>query len=69
MIRLKKTLVKDNGSCNFCQRGTCRKDGTGLDYPYEYTWMMIGRSISARICDDCMKKMVKAYDAKREESI
>jgi hypothetical protein len=45
------------GSCMDCQKGTLRKNGNGLEYPYEYVCEIeIGRTV-IRLCRECLEKL------------
>ena len=52
--------VKSYGSCNFCRRGIPRKDGKGLDFPYEKVvaiWSNENGSPWVRFCEDCFNEL------------
>ncbi|MNC19163.1 hypothetical protein D3C75_670900 [compost metagenome] len=45
----------DNGSCHYCERGTLKKDGYGLDYPYTQMVRIEGRSMVTNCCFECFE--------------
>jgi hypothetical protein len=57
-MEIKKLSVELNGSCSDCQRGTLRKNGIGMDYPYNYTYHVKVGPIVFRVCEDCRKKLI-----------
>jgi len=59
---IKREVVKDNTSCNFCSRGTLSVNGRGLDYPYTHVYEIqrgAGGGLQACICGHCLDKLVK----------
>lgn len=54
---IKTVSVKDRGSCNDCSRGKLKEDVVGIDYPYENVFELTLKSISVRLCDECLKKL------------
>ena len=54
-----KSVVADNTSCNFCDKGVLNRSGTGLSYPYVHvtTFQRNGSGLIASICNDCLKEL------------
>ncbi len=61
----REEVKKDGTSCNFCDRGKLKTNGTiGLDYPYDKVTTIQrdkGNGIKVSICDDCMTELTKTY--------
>ncbi|MCK9544584.1 MAG: hypothetical protein M0R03_21395 [Novosphingobium sp.] len=63
MLRVKKEIVKkDCCSCNFCNKGTLKVNGVGLEYPYEEVYSFTidrdgGSGLLANICKECLKEL------------
>jgi len=55
----KKYVIKDNESCNFCDKGELNETGYGLKYPYQYVYLFKreGSGLQASICDECLKEL------------
>ena len=63
----KHSVVNDNCSCNFCDRGRINLEGMGLVYPYDtvYSFKREGSGLLAFICNDCLSELrVKVGDIK-----
>jgi len=57
MLNITYKHIGDTGSCNFCNRGTLRKDGMGLDFPYNHVYVIRGNSVVINICRECIKEI------------
>lgn len=63
-MEIKKANLRDGGgSCNFCDRGKLSEFGNNLDFPYDHVYVVQGRSVEVRICEDCITQMKKIYNA------
>ena len=49
----------EEGTCNFCKRGTVNKNGWGLVYPYEkvFTFQGDNGGLLVTMCDDCLGEL------------
>lgn len=67
MLKIYKSTVHKEGSCNYCNRGKINSDNrTNLVYPYETVYVIDGKKISSVICEDCLKELqsIKIEDIK-----
>lgn len=53
------SVINDNCSCNFCDRGTINLEGMGLIYPYDvvYSFKREGSGLLAFICPNCLEEL------------
>ena len=54
-----KNVIKDNTSCNFCNKGELNDIGDNLIYPYKtiYVFQRGNNSLEAAICDECFEEL------------
>jgi hypothetical protein len=56
-MKITRGSIKDLHSCNGCKRGTLKKDGLGVEYPYDTVTVIEGNGISIRLCDECLEEL------------
>lgn len=67
MFVIKEIVSQTGSSCNFCQKGELRKDGMGLNFPYEKI-LRFSRSkndgMAPAICKECLDEL---YETAKKE--
>lgn len=59
-MEVRKKLVKDVGSCNFCRSGVIEKDNGDLEYSYIHVYVVKGffsGGCSVRLCVTCSQEL------------
>jgi len=53
------SVINDNCSCNFCDRGEINLEGMGLIYPYDAvcSFKREGSGLLVFICPDCLEEL------------
>ena len=57
MLNINYEHIDKVGTCNLCSRGTLKKNGGGLDFPYNHVFIIRGNSIAIVICRECIKEL------------
>jgi hypothetical protein len=52
-MKIKKSTIKEEGACNFCNKGVITENGLSLTFPYEQVIHLEGKRISAVFCEEC----------------
>lgn len=58
-MQIEKKSIKDVGTCNFCDRGLLDDTGCSLSFPYKTVYVLSGKRISVRVCEECLKQIQK----------
>lgn len=65
-MNITESTVQQAGSCDYCDRGQNKdNESPGILYPYEKVFVVEGKHISSRFCEDCFQELQEAGKGKK----
>lgn len=58
-MKVEKSTVQKDGSCNYCDKGKLSLGGHSLVYPYALVFVVKGNYIKSVFCEDCLSELSK----------
>lgn len=65
-MNITESTVQKAGSCDYCDRGRNEdNESSGVLYPYEKVFVVEGKHISSRFCEECFQELQEAGKGKK----